>query len=150
MAKLTAIGYRKIKSGLMFEVHKVKVTKAEGVTLGLPRRPSSRQITVLCEEQWQQACRALNIVLPWTTRRANLLICGLQFNAQHIGKVIHIGQLQLLITGETEPCFKMDLVHPGLYDALNNFKAGVTCKVLNDADIQIGDTIHITEQLLLF
>ncbi len=150
MAELTAIGYRKIKSGLMFEVHKVKVTKAEGVTLGLPRRPSSRQITVLCEEQWQQACRALNIVLPWTTRRANLLICGLQFNAQHIGKVIHIGQLQLLITGETEPCFKMDLVHPGLYDALNNFKAGVTCKVLNDADIQIGDTIHITEQLLLF
>ena len=150
MAELTAIGYRKIKSGLMFEVHKVKVTKAEGVTLGLPRRPSSRQITVLCEEQWQQACRALNIMLPWTARRANLLISGLQFNAQHIGKVIHIGQLQLLITGETEPCFKMDLVHPGLYDALNNFKAGVTCKVLNDADIQIGDTIHITEQLLLF
>jgi MOSC domain-containing protein YiiM len=63
---------------------------------------------------------------------------------------MHIGQLQLLITGETEPCFKMDLVHPGLCNALNNFKAGVTCKVLNDADIQIGDSIHITEQLPLF
>jgi MOSC domain-containing protein YiiM len=150
VAELTAIGYRKVKSGPIFEVHKVKVTKAEGVMLGLPRRASSRQITVLCEEQWQQACKALNIVLPWTARRANLLICGIQFSAQHIGKVIHIGQLQLLITGETEPCFKMDLVHPGLYDALNNFKAGVTCKVLNDAEIQIGDSIHITEQLSLF
>lgn len=150
MAELTAIGYRKIKSGPLFEVHKVKVTKAEGVTLGLARRASNRQITVLCEEQWQQACKALNIVLPWTARRANLLISGIQFNAQHIGKVIHIGQLQLLITGETEPCFKMELVHSGLYDALNNFKAGVTCKVLNDAEIQIGDTIHITEQLSLF
>lgn len=150
MAELTAIGYRKIKSGPMFEVHNVKVTKAEGVTLGLPRRASSRQITVLCEEQWQQACKALNIILPWTARRANLLISGIQFNAEHIGKVMHIGQLQLLITGETEPCFKMDLVHPGLCNALNNFKAGVTCKVLNDADIQIGDNIHITEQLPLF
>ncbi len=150
MAELTAIGYRKIKSGPMFEVHNVKVTKAEGVTLGLPRRASSRQITVLCEEQWQQACKALTIILPWTARRANLLICGIQFNAEHIGKVMHIGQLQLLITGETEPCFKMDLVHPGLCNALNNFKAGVTCKVLNDADIQIGDSIHITEQLPLF
>ena len=150
MGELTAIGYRKIKSGPLFEVHKVKVTKAEGVMLGLPRRASNRQITVLCEEQWQQACKALNIVLPWTARRANLLICGIQFSAQHIGKVIHIGQLQLLITGETEPCFKMDLVHPGLYDVLNNFKAGVTCRVLNDAEIQIGDSIHITEQLSLF
>jgi len=64
--------------------------------------------------------------------------------------MIHVGQLQLLVTGETEPCFKIDLVHTGLYGALNNFKAGVTCKVLNDADIQIGDTIHITEQLTLF
>ena len=73
-----------------------------------------------------------------------------QFNTQHISKVIHVSQLQLLVTGKTEPCFKMDLVHPGLYDALNNFKAGVTCKVLNDADIQIGDNIHITEQLSLF
>jgi MOSC domain-containing protein YiiM len=150
MGELTAIGYRKIKSGPLFEVHKVKVTKAEGVMLGLPRRASNRQITVLCEEQWQQACKALNIVLPWTARRANLLISGIQFSAQHIGKVIHIGQLQLLITGETEPCFKMELVHPGLYDALNNFKAGVTCRVLNDAEIQIGDSIHITEQLSLF
>ncbi len=150
MAELTAIGNRKIKSGPMFEVHNVRVTKAEGVTLGLPRRASSRQITVLCEEQWQQACKALNIILPWTARRANLLISGIQFNAEHIGKVIHIGQLQLLITGETEPCFKMDLVHSGLCNALNNFKAGVTCKVLNDADIQIGDNIHITEQLPLF
>mgnify|MGYP006125305909 CR=1 FL=1 len=44
----------------------------------------------------------------------------------------------------------MELVHSGLYDALNNFKAGVTCKVLNDAEIQIGDTIRITEQLSLF
>ena len=150
MAELIAIGYKKVKSGHMFEVHQIKVTKAEGLTLGLSRRPSSRQITVLCEEQWQQACKTVNKVLPWTARRANLLICGIQFNAEHIGKVIHIGQLQLLITGETEPCFKMELVHPGLYDALNNFKAGVTCKVLNDAEIQIGDSIHITEQLSLF
>ena len=65
--------------------------------------------------------------------------------------MIHIGQLQLLITGETEPCFKMDWVHPGLSFVLNDkFRAGVTCKVLNNADIQVGDMVHITEQFSLF
>ncbi len=150
MAELSAIAYKNIKSGPIFEINEVKVTKALGLTLGLPRRPSARQVTLLSIEQWQQACKTLNIELPWTARRANLLICGLQFNAQHIGKVIHVGQLQLLITGETEPCFKMDKVHPGLSAVLDNFSAGVTCKVLNDAAIQVGDTIHITEQLPLF
>ncbi len=150
MAELSAIAYKHIKSGPIFEVNKVKVTKAVGLTLGLPRRSGSRQITLLSLAQWQQACKALNVKLPWTARRANLLICGLQFNAQHIGQVIHIGQLQLLITGETEPCFKMDRVQPGLSAALDNFKAGVTAKVLNDAEIKVGDPIHLTEQLPLF
>jgi MOSC domain-containing protein YiiM len=150
MAELSAIGYKKIKSGPMFEVCKVKVTKELGLTLGLPRRPSTRQITLLSIEQWQQACEILSVKYPWTVRRANLLIVGMQFNAEHIGKVIHIGELQLLITGETQPCIKMDWVHKGLSAVLNNFRAGVTCKVLNDADIKVGDTIHITEQLSLF
>jgi len=71
-------------------VRKIKVTKAEGVKLGLTRRSSSRKIPLLSLEQWQRACKALNIELPWTARKANILICGIQFNAQHIGKVIHV------------------------------------------------------------
>jgi len=151
MAELSAIGYKNLKGGPVFEASSAKVTKDKGVNLGLPRKASNRQVTLLSLEQWQQACEVLNIRLPWTARRANLLVCGLQFNAQHIGKVIHIGQLQLLITGETEPCFKMDWVHPGLSFVLNDkFRAGVTCKVLNNADIQVGDMVHITEQFSLF
>lgn len=151
MAELRAIGYKNLKGGPIFEVNSAKVTKEKGINIGLPRRQGNRQVTLLSFEQWQQACDTLNIKLPWTARRANLLVTGIQFNIQYVGKVIHIGELQLLITGETEPCYKMDWVHPRLSVALNdNFKAGVTCKVLNDADIQVGDSIHITEQLSLF
>ncbi|MBU2972555.1 molybdenum cofactor biosysynthesis protein [Pseudoalteromonas sp. C2R02] len=151
MAVLCAIGFKHLKGGPIFEADKAKVTKAEGVNLGLPRKPSNRQVTILSLEQWLEACSALNITLPWFTRRANLLVSGIEFNAGHIGKVINIGDLQLLVTGETEPCYKMDWVHPGLSAALNcYFRAGVTCKVINNANIEVGNAMHITEQLSLF
>ena len=85
MAELSAIGYKNLKGGPVFEASSAKVTKDKGVNLGLPRKASNRQVTLLSLEQWQQACEVLNIRLPWTARRANLLVCGLQFNAQHIG-----------------------------------------------------------------
>jgi MOSC domain-containing protein YiiM len=151
MSVLYSIGFKNLKGGPIFEAYKAKITKERGVNLGLPRKQSNRQVTLLSLDQWQAACDFLNVQLPWTTRRANMLVSGIEFNTQYIGKVINIGQLQLLITGETEPCYKMDWVHPGLSIALSrNFRAGVTCKVLNNADIEVGNAIHITEQLNLF
>jgi len=150
MASLQGISYKVVKRGPMLETSNALVTTTTGVAQDIFGKPSKRQVTVLSAEQWQQACNQLNIDLPWTTRRANLLIEGLLFDADSVGKILNIGELQLLITGETDPCKKMELVQPGLEAALTpDWRGGITCRVLNDANINIGDTVHLTEQLTL-
>ena len=150
MASLQGIGYKVVKGGSMLETSNALVTTTTGVAQDVFGKPSKRQVTVFSAQQWQQACDELNIELPWTTRRANLLVEGLEFGPQYIGKVLHIGDLQLHITGETDPCKKMEMAQPGLEAALTpNWRGGVTCRVLNDANINIGDSVRITEQLEL-
>lgn len=150
MASLQGISYKVVKRGPMLETSTALVTTSTGVAQDIFGKPGKRQVTVLSSEQWEQACESLDIQLPWTTRRANLLVEGITFSKKSVGKMLHIGHLQLLVTGETDPCKKMESAHKGLEAALTpNWRGGVTCKVLNDANINIGDQVHLSEQLSL-
>ncbi len=99
----------------------------------------------MSQQQWQLACEQINVDLDWLTRRANLLISGYQFNAKDVGKIISIGtDLQLQITGETDPCKKMEIAHPGLEQALlPGWRGGVTCRVIQAGLIQPDDQVTI-------
>lgn len=109
MPKLLAIAYKTVKRGPMNEVLCANVTQLNGVEKDVFGRPGKRQVTVLSKLQWQQACRAIEAELPWTTRRANLLVDGLVFSSADVGKHLQIGELLLEITGETDPCKKWKL-----------------------------------------
>ncbi|MGI2155258.1 MOSC domain-containing protein [Shewanella oncorhynchi] len=144
MPKLLAIAYKTVKRGPMKEVLCANVTQLSGVEKDVFGRPGKRQVTVLSKLQWQQACRAIEAELPWTTRRANLLVDGLVFSSADVGKHLQIGELLLEITGETDPCKKMEIAHVGLEAALTpDWRGGITCRVLNDAMIHLGDEIAI-------
>lgn len=68
----------------------------------------------------------------------------LVFSSADVGKHLQIGELRLEITGETDPCKKMEIAHIGLEAALTpDWRGGVTCRVLNDAMIHLGDEIAI-------
>ncbi|QYJ86218.1 MOSC domain-containing protein [Shewanella mesophila] len=150
MASLQGISYKVVKGGPMLETSNALVTTTTGVAQDVFGKPGRRQVTVLSAQQWQLACNELNIDLPWTTRRANLLIEGFEFSPLSVGKVLHIGDLRLHITGETDPCKKMEMTQPGLKAALTpDWRGGITCRVLNDANINIGDPVYLTEQLEL-
>lgn len=142
---LTSIAFKTEKRGKMNEVISANVTCETGVENDILGRPSKRQVTVMSSEQWQQACDDINAKLPWLTRRANLLISGYQFSAADVGKTLTIGkELSLLITGETDPCPKMEQSHQGLEQALTpQWRGGVTCKVLRSGQINTGDNISI-------
>lgn len=145
MPKLSAIAYKTVKRGPMNEVLCANVTQVSGVEKDILGRPGKRQVTVLSKQQWQQACAAVNAELAWIIRRANLLVDGLCFSSADVGKHLHIGELQLEITGETDPCKRMELAHAGLEAALTpEWRGGVTCRVLNDAMIHLGDEVTIT------
>ena len=106
MPKLLAIAYKTVKRGPMNEVLCANVTQLSGVEKDVFGRPGKRQVTVLSKIQWQQACHSIEADLPWTTRRANLLVDDLVFSSADVGKHLQIGELQLEITGETDPCKK--------------------------------------------
>lgn len=142
MPKLVAIAYKTVKRGPMKEVLCANVTQHSGVEKDVFGRPGKRQVTVLSVQQWQAACQSINADLVWTIRRANLLVDGLSFSPADVGKQLRIGDLSLEITGETDPCNKMEMAHPGLELALTpDWRGGVTCRVLNDAMIHLGDPV---------
>lgn len=144
MPKLVAIAYKTVKRGPMKEVLCANVTQHCGVEKDIFGRPGKRQVTVLSLQQWQTACQSINADLVWTIRRANLLVDGLSFSPADVGKQLRIGDLRLEITGETDPCKKMEMAHPGLELALSpDWRGGVTCRVLNDAMIHLSDTVSL-------
>ncbi|NRD71895.1 MOSC domain-containing protein [Shewanella sp. VB17] len=145
MPKLIAIGFKPIKKGPMTLVEMAQVTQAAGVEHDCFGRPGKRQVTVMSLEQWNLACATIDTHLPWVTRRANLLIEGHIFSAADKGKRLQIGDLALEITGETDPCKKMEIAQAGLEQALiPDWRGGVTCRVLHDAKITIGDDISFS------
>lgn len=142
---LEAIAYKTAKRGVMKPTFCANVTVERGVENDIFGRPGKRQVTVMSQQQWQLACEQINADLDWLTRRANLLISGYQFSMADVGKVISIGtDLQLQITGETDPCKKMEMAHPGLEQALlPDWRGGVTCRVIQAGLIQPDDLVTV-------
>jgi MOSC domain-containing protein YiiM len=142
--ELLDIAFRPKSKAPMQTKAETMVSKVAGVEDDFRGKPGKRQVTVLSLEQWQLACDEVNTILPWTVRRANLLVEGVSFDASMVGQQIKIGQLVLLITRETDPCPRMDAQHPGLTQALTpECRGGVCCRVIADGRIKIGDTVKI-------
>lgn len=107
-----------------------------------------RQITILTVESWSAALADLRdlagpVPLPWTARRANLLVEGVALPRAK-GGVVRIGEVVLEVTGQTWPCARMDEVHLGLLKALaRDWRGGVTCAVRQSGCIVVGDEVHV-------
>ncbi|ABV85340.1 MOSC domain-containing protein [Shewanella pealeana] len=144
MASLIGIAFKTEKRGQMITVEQAEVTQAKGVENDIFGRPGKRQITVMSIQKWRLACNEIDNQLPWLTRRANLLIDGLSFSSQDVGKQLIIGKLILEITGETDPCEKMEMAYPGLEQALmSDWRGGVTCRVITGSNIKIDDNVEL-------
>ena len=108
----------------------------------------SRQITILAREDWEAALLDLSDLmgapdLPWTTRRANLYVEGIRLPRAK-GGILRIGPVVMEITGQTNPCHRMDEAHKGLLSALHPaWRGGVTCTVREGGRIKLGDAVEI-------
>jgi MOSC domain-containing protein YiiM len=62
---------------------------------------ATRQITVLAREAWEAAAARIGDPgLPWTARRANLLVEGVELPRAK-GGLIGVGPVRLEVTGQT-------------------------------------------------
>jgi len=144
MSSIKAMAIKDRPRVAMQSIDSARVDVASGIRGDFRGSQKDRQITILSESAWQKACTEVGEELPWTVRRANLLVDGVEFDASYVGKRVRIGDVALEITGETDPCSRMDAQHAGLTAALEpEWRGGVCCKVLQPGDLRIGDAVEI-------
>jgi MOSC domain-containing protein YiiM len=114
---------------------------AESGLAGDRRRSRQRSVTLLSSEVWADTIAGLGIDLPPVTRRANLLVSGVDLQAA-VGRRLQIGEVVLKVWGETEPCQKMDDKFQGLQQALApEMRGGVCAEVEQEGRLRVGDEI---------
>ena len=110
-----------------------------------PGGRGKRQISLMERADWDAVTAQLGVDLPWWERRANLLVDGLDL-PQTPGSRLRIGPILLLVTGECDPCVRMEAVAPGLASALTpDWRGGVLASVVRGGTITIGDSITVEE-----
>jgi MOSC domain-containing protein YiiM len=145
MGKLLGIARKASKRAPMEEIDAAQVSEAAGLEGDYRGKPGHRQVTVLAREAWQAVCGELGEALPWTLRRANLLVEGVHL-PQRPGDRLRVGGLLLEVTGECDPCTRMDEQRDGLTEALRpDWRGGVTCQVVEGGAIAIGDIAELID-----
>ena len=143
--RLIGIARRGVRRAPMQELNEGLIT-TEGGLIGdfkgakYPRR----QITVLAREDWDAALAEMGRPgLPWTVRRANLLVEGVEL-PRAAGGILRIGPVRLEITAQTYPCARMEEAQAGLLSALaRDWRGGVTCRVLDGGPTTLGDSVEV-------
>ena len=142
--KLKAIAIRPDADSEMEEVDSVEITTEHGLKGDSRGKPGRRQISIQSDESWTGICKKLKKDLPWTDRRANILVEGLEFNEEHIGKLLKIGNVALVVCMEIGQLSQESDAIDGLTDELlGDFRGGICCKVVTPGTITVGDAITV-------
>lgn len=132
----------------MDELVSARISAERGVGSDSRGKPGRRQVTVLTRRGWEEACADLGAPLPWTARRANLFVEGLDLHGK-VGYELRIGEVVLTISGETIPCKVMEEAKPGLMSALKpQWRGGVTCRVTRPGDVAVGSEVALQRNVV--
>ena len=143
--RLDAIYIKRMKLGPMDPVGEAELIAGKGI-VGNANQGWHRQVTIIEKEVWGEMMDRLDSDLPPTTRRANLLVEGIQL-AETRGKTLRIGNCRILINGETVPCERMDEALPGLKEEMKpEWRGGAFGEVLDDGHVTVGDPVEWTDQ----
>lgn len=117
------------------------VLRANRGIVGNANQGGRRQVTILSAEQWEAHMHALDASADPSTRRANVLVRGIEL-ANSRGRVLRIGNVRIQVAGETKPCHQMDEALPGLQAVMRpQWGGGAFGIVLDDGEISIGDAV---------
>lgn len=148
MGRLLGIARHDRPRGAMETLDHADVTVEQGIhgdfRGSLKPGRNKRQVTVLGAEGWDQALHELGTQVSWEQRRVNLLIEGLALERSAGARILFDSGLVLEVTGECDPCSRMEEVAVGLKAVLlPHWRGGVTTRVLEGGPIRVGDNVRI-------
>ena len=129
--------------GELESIERANVTVDKGIEGDVRGQMKNAQITLVSKEAWAAAMADLQPTreVSWTDRRANIFVDGMEFN-ETTGARITLGDVELEVMSETDPCEMMNAAYPGLKDALlANWRGGCRTRVVKGGTIKLGDTI---------
>ena len=136
-AEVISIWVKRAHRGPMDAVTEARLVAGRGVA-GSADQGRRRQVTLIDEAAWRDACAAIGVDVDPAARRANVLLRGLDLERSR-GRHLRIGDCLLRIFGETRPCERMDEAQAGLRAALDpHWRAGVFAEVLEGGTIRVG------------
>jgi MOSC domain-containing protein YiiM len=148
--RLAGIARHDRPTGPMETVDGANVTVGEGVhgdyrgALASAKPWTKRQVSLIEGESWRAAQSDSGCRLSWWHARRNLLVEGLRL-PREVGARIAIGAtLVLEVTGECDPCERMEALHAGLRAAMTpDWRGGVLARVITDGHVAPGDEVRI-------
>jgi len=143
MGNVIGIARREKLRAEMETIDSVYIDEKTGLSGDIRGTALKRQVTLLSAKAWSEVCHELEADLPWTTRRANILIENIDFH-QDTDYKIQIGEVLLLVTRQTDPCSRMDEQYSGLTNALmSDWRGGVCCSVVKGGNLSLGDEVKL-------
>jgi MOSC domain-containing protein YiiM len=140
VARLEQIWIKRSTQGRMDPVD-AAVLDDKGLA-GNANRGGRRQVTIIARERWAELMRDLGADLPPSTRRANLMVSGIDLQGSR-GRILRVGNTRLMINGETRPCEQMEAAHAGLQALMRDrWGGGVFAAVIDGGDLHVGDAVE--------
>jgi MOSC domain-containing protein YiiM len=115
---------------------------AGGGVQGSADRGGRRQVTLRERGVWDALMRDLGRDAGPETRRANVLVSGIDLRASR-GRVLRLGGTRIRIGGEVKPCERMEEAVAGLRAAMYpEWRGGAFGQILDGGIVAVGDSVE--------
>ncbi len=138
--EVVTLWLKRFKGGPMDPVLFAEAVPGRGLA-GNANQGGKRQITIIEESHWQEACDEVGVAVDPSARRANVMVRGVDLENSR-GRLLRLGPCVVRIYNETRPCEQMEDAQPGLRAALGpRWRAGAYGEIVEGGVIRVGDEV---------
>ena len=142
--RVERLGVKRAHRGAMDARESIELVAGRGVE-GSADRGGRRQVTILEREVWDALMRELGSDAGPETRRANVLVSGIDLRASR-GRVLQLGGTRIRVAGEVKPCERMEEAVAGLRALMYpEWRGGAFGQILDGGTVTVGDVVEWEE-----